>query len=126
MSKRYFAVLASLLIIFIILGRGTQLNGQDEHHPAVDTTQQSVETDHVESGHAEAATEEFNATESILEHISDSHEWHLFTTKEGKHVSIPLPVILYSKHSGLHIFSSRTVSSPNFLEVKHHIRDIVV
>jgi len=101
-SKRYFAILTSLLIIFIVLGRGTQLYGQDEHHPAVDTAQNS--------GHAEAAEEEFNATESILEHISDSHDWHLYTTKEGKHVSVPLPVILYSKHSGLHIFSSSKIA----------------
>jgi len=109
-SKRYFAVVASLLIIFIIFGRGTQLNGQDEHHPAVDATQESVESVHGESGQAEASEEEFNATESILEHIADSHEWHLYTTKEGKHVSVPLLVILYSKHSGLHVFSSRKIA----------------
>ena len=109
-GKKYFAVFTSLLIIFIVLGRDTQLYGQDEQHPAVDVTRESVETDHVESGHPEAAEEEFNATESILEHISDSHDWHLFTTKEGKHVNIPLPVILYSKHSGLHIFLSSKIA----------------
>jgi F-type H+-transporting ATPase subunit a len=29
----------------------------------------------------------------IIEHIIDSHEWHILTWK-GHHVSIPLPVIL--------------------------------
>ena len=35
----------------------------------------------------------FNAGEMIVEHISDSYEWHIITVGET-HVSIPLPVIL--------------------------------
>lgn len=50
--------------------------------------------------------EEFNADEVIMDHVLDSHEWHILTTKAGHHVSVPLPVILYSKHSGLHVFMS--------------------
>jgi len=56
---------------------------------------------------------EFNASEFILDHISDSHEWHIMTLGEGdhaRHVSIYLPVILYSKETGLHIFSSRKLA----------------
>jgi len=53
-----------------------------------------------------AAEEEFNASSFILEHIGDSHEWHILTKKNGEHVAIYLPVILYSKESGLHLFSS--------------------
>jgi len=49
--------------------------------------------------------EEFNASEYILEHIGDSHEFHIVTVK-GHHYSVPLPVILYSKHSGFHVFMS--------------------
>jgi F-type H+-transporting ATPase subunit a len=41
----------------------------------------------------------------ILEHISDSYVWHI--TKVGdQEISIPLPVILYSKTSGWHVFIS--------------------
>jgi F-type H+-transporting ATPase subunit a len=109
-NKRILAVLTSFLILLNLLAEGTQLNGQDEHDHTVDATQESVETDHGENGHAEAKDEEFNATESILEHISDSHEWHILTKKDGHHVSIPLPVILYSKHSGLHVFSSGKIA----------------
>lgn len=50
--------------------------------------------------------EEFNPTEVIMHHIKDAHEWHILTTKSGKHVSVPLPVILYSRHSGFHMFMS--------------------
>jgi F-type H+-transporting ATPase subunit a len=54
--------------------------------------------------------EKFDARTFILEHISDSHEWHILTKKNGESVAIYLPVILYSKESGLHIFSSRRLS----------------
>ena len=48
---------------------------------------------------------QFNTVEYIFEHVNDSHEWHFFSFGE-KHYSIPLPVILYSKHSGINIFLS--------------------
>jgi F-type H+-transporting ATPase subunit a len=49
---------------------------------------------------AEPKSEKFNAGELIIEHISDSHEWHI-----AGHVAVPLPVILYSNR-GLSIFLS--------------------
>lgn len=58
-----------------------------------------------EGGHGEAVKEEFNAGESILHHIADSHEWHFFSLGE-KHLTIPLPVIVYSPQRGLSAFSS--------------------
>ena len=54
-------------------------------------------------GHKEQHTgveKKFDPTVTILEHISDSHSWHLF----GQ-TSLPLPVILLTKN-GLDIFSS--------------------
>ncbi len=52
----------------------------------------------------------FKASTFILEHIADSHEWHILTKKNGESVAIYLPVILYSKSKGLSIFSSRQLS----------------
>lgn len=49
--------------------------------------------------------EKFDASSFILNHIADSHEWHLFGEGENS-VAIYLPVILYDKESGLHVFSS--------------------
>ena len=63
-------------------------------------------------------TNEFQAGEFVVHDVSDSHEWHLTTF--GKHeVSIPLPIIIYSKNSGWHGFSSAhfnhgTASYENF------------
>ncbi len=45
--------------------------------------------------------EAFNPGEMIIEHVSDAHSWHIIGD-----ISIPLPVILYSKDRGLMIFSS--------------------
>lgn len=48
--------------------------------------------------------EDFNIAEMINHHIMDAHEWHLATV-DGEHISIPLPVILYTD-AGLDVFLS--------------------
>lgn len=55
----------------------------------------------------EEGTEKFKASTYILEHIADSHEWHLWTKKDGSSVAIYLPVIVYSKEKGVSLFSSK-------------------
>jgi F-type H+-transporting ATPase subunit a len=109
-SARLLAVVSSLLIGFIFIVPGTLLYGQDEHPETEDAHHETVEAHQDETGHSEAAEEEFNATEYILEHVSDSHDWHILTKKDGHHVAVPLPVILYSKHSGLHVFMSSKIA----------------
>ena len=47
----------------------------------------------------------FNPGTFIFDHIKDSYGWHLFTY-QGHHVSIPLPIILYSENQGLVSFWS--------------------
>src|SRR5712671_1174365 len=70
---------------------------------------------------SEAKQENFNAGELIIDHISDSHDWHLFG-----HVSIHLPVIIYKPGNGLHVFSSSRFEDGNasyqgFRLEKNHI-----
>lgn len=48
---------------------------------------------------------ELNVREFILDHVSDAYEWHIVTVK-GKHISIPLPVIVKGENSGWHFFLS--------------------
>lgn len=48
---------------------------------------------------------DFNAGEMIIEHISDSYEWHIIDIGE-KHITIPLPVILYDEGEWLVFMSS--------------------
>lgn len=47
----------------------------------------------------------FNATKVIFDHLKDSYEWHI-TTIGDKHITIDLPVILYSDRVGWQLFSS--------------------
>ncbi len=61
-----------------------------------------------------AVEEELNVKDLILEHLSDTYEWHLFTINE-KSITIPLPIILYSKAHGLNVFSSSKLENKRSL-----------
>ena len=49
--------------------------------------------------------ESFQAGKFVMEHVSDAYEWHIATFGET-HISIPLPIILYSSEKGLNVFMS--------------------
>lgn len=63
-----------------------------------------------ESETKKEAPEKFDANTFILDHIADSHEWHIFTKENGENVAVYLPVIVYTKENGLNIFSSRKLA----------------
>lgn len=52
-----------------------------------------------------AAGSEEDKTSFIMHHVKDSHEWH-FATFGHTHVTLALPVIVYSGDRGLEFFSS--------------------
>ena len=52
-----------------------------------------------------AMADGFSAKEVVLEHIKDSHEWHVTDFGDGKSLVIPLPVIVNSS-TGWHVFCS--------------------
>lgn len=64
-----------------------------------------IQDEHNGDNHGEGT--EFDPGSYILDHIADSHEWHIYTDKDGHHVSIYLPVVLYTKDRGFSVFSSR-------------------
>ena len=65
-----------------------------------------------------AKAEDFSAKEVVLEHIKDSHDWHVtdLVDKNGekKAIAIPLPVIVKSS-TGWHVFCSS--------QFEHHAHD---
>ena len=68
-------------------------------------------------------SKEFIPGEYIMHHVADAFEWHLATIGET-HITIPLPIILYSKTSGWHVFMSSkfdhgNTSYKNF-RIAHH------
>jgi F-type H+-transporting ATPase subunit a len=58
-----------------------------------------------------AAESEEDKTSFIMHHVVDSHEWH-FATFGHTHVTLPLPVIVYSGDRGLEFFKSSDFQNP--------------
>ena len=56
-----------------------------------------------EEGHGDPDPETEGPTEFIFHHVQDAHEWH-FITLGHTHVTLPLPVILFSQDRGLEVF----------------------
>lgn len=65
----------------------------------------SIQEGEKQSAHQEGEKEKFNTVDFIFEHIGDSYEWHILTIGHN-HISVPLPIILYSEQKGLNIFLS--------------------
>lgn len=61
-----------------------------------------------------------NISEIVLEHLSDSYEWHIATYEE-KHISIPLPIILRSSETGdWHFCTSHSLPDNFYFDENHH------
>lgn len=80
-----------ILLIFLVLLFPLISTAAEEHSPS-------------------GTGEEFDASSFILDHIADSHEWHILTRKNGEHVALYLPVIVYSKGNGIDVFSSKKLA----------------
>jgi F-type H+-transporting ATPase subunit a len=81
----------AVLFFFLLLSVSPSAFSQEENAPAPEK-------------------KEFNASDFILKHIADSHEWHILTKKNGESLAIYLPVILYSKENGIAVFSSKKLA----------------
>lgn len=64
---------------------------------------------------AELPAEDIKLKDMIFEHIQDAYWWHI-TTINDHHISIYLPVIVYSSNSGFHLFSSARLDHGNRYE----------
>ena len=80
--------LTAVFLLFLLLSVCPCVFSQEEKAPATEK-------------------KEFIASDFILDHIADSHEWHILTKKNGESLAIYLPVILYTKENGLTVFSSK-------------------
>lgn len=81
-------------------------------------------------GHDVKEEAKFNPGKEMLDHVADAHEFHFFTLKgengHDTHVTLPLPVILYSPERGLDVFMSSNFqhgheSYKGYKLVDHHI-----
>ncbi|RYG01914.1 MAG: ATP synthase F0 subunit A [Chitinophagaceae bacterium] len=94
--KRAKSLLAVVFSLGLILFSGV---ATAQHHEA----EKAPGEEHVEK-------KGFDANKVIIEHVLDAHEFHFLSYKgsdgEEQHVTIPLPVILYSPQRGFTAFSS--------------------
>src|SRR5690606_22585854 len=95
--------ISSLFFAFLFVFMSGFMNAQ--HESEGEKSAEKVEHKEAEKG--------FDATKMIMEHIGDSNEWHLWTTKddngEEHHVSLPLPVIIKDQN-GWHTFLSNSIA----------------
>ena len=61
-----------------------------------------------------------NIPEIVLEHLSDSYEWHIATFGD-KSLSIPLPIIVRSSNTGeWFVGTAENLPKPFYFDAKHH------
>ena len=54
---------------------------------------------------------EFSAKDMIIHHVTDEYEWHIATTGDDQHITIPLPIILWTDQ-GIDVFMSSEFHHP--------------
>lgn len=64
-----------------------------------------VGEEHATEEHQNTGHEKFEPAKFMFGHISDAYDWHILDWKD-KAISIPLPILVYSKEKGFHAFMS--------------------
>lgn len=101
---KYFLFITAFLLF-------STAKSQHDHHAHTNTPHDSAVAGHTESVNQDHNEEEeaFSAAtmgSMIMHHISDDYSWHFFDIG-GKHYTLYLPIIAYSKETGFQIFSSK-------------------
>lgn len=80
-----------LILLFIVTFQFASQAGTDAH-----------------ATHNEQQSENIDVSHMLFGHIGDSYGWHI-TNWSGRHVTIPLPCIVYSRTTGWHAFMSSRI-----------------
>ena len=69
---------------------------------------------------AEEESKELDIPEIVLEHLADAYEWHI-ASYQGKHLSIPLPIIVRSENTGeWHFCTAHSLPESFYFDQEHH------
>ena len=104
-AKHNFTVLVTF-VAGLIFTAFISINAFSQHHDQHSSTDATFEEEmeHVQE-------EEYNAGKKIIEHIVDSHDWHILSYKSSDghahHLSIPLPIILLDEGKLVAFWSSK-------------------
>ena len=92
-------ILLTLILAFLLQGDTLGLAGLGmTNDTSVTPSEAGVSPDEVSSP-------VFDMDEYLYGHVMDAYDWHI-TTVNGKHISVPLLIIVHSKTTGWHVFSS--------------------
>ena len=105
-NGKYTVIAISLAVFFTSIFNNCVAQGDDDSHKEEVVKNVIIDSEEsLDESDAVLEKESFNAGEMIMEHIDDSHEWHLWGKGSGS-VSVPLPIILYHQDNGFSIFMS--------------------
>ena len=100
MIREGHALLTVLILITTFIFSETNVLASEPKEPRIEERHLQKDKEPIGENH-----EKFSPGDFIFDHIGDSHEWPVMNIGSIS-VSIPLPVILYSKEKGLIIFWS--------------------
>jgi F-type H+-transporting ATPase subunit a len=126
LSRKIVSYILGAFLFLILFSAGpVQQDHPEKHSTTTQHSESPITEDHDESGsyhsddaadHSEAdgahdqshshhgdEDEAFSPGDFIFDHILDAYDWHILSYKDF-HLSIPLPVILYSETKGLNVF----------------------
>jgi len=96
--ERRVLIRVTVFFSFLLLSSGYVLTSQP-HESIVEAEQHQLNAENNKNH------EQFEPGTFMFDHIGDSHEWHIINIKNTT-ISIPLPVILYSREKGVVLFLS--------------------
>lgn len=108
MNKKVISyILGGLLFLILFAAVPVQQDNQPDHQSGTEELESQSGDDHTapsdhETSHGEDE-EGFSPADFIFDHILDAYDWHILSYKDF-HLSIPLPVIIYSETKGLNVF----------------------
>lgn len=98
-------ILTKIIIISIMMVFALPLladNQEQDHNTQIHESTTEADT---HDSHDSHGASKFVPGKFIMDHIGDAYEWHILD-KGDFHLSVPLPIIVYSEHTGLSIFMS--------------------
>ena len=98
MKRKTISYILGGLLFLVLVSAQTAMQTEPGHEEAA-TVQYDEQTEHADN----AEEEGFSPSDFVFDHILDAYEWHILSYDDF-HLSIPLPVIIYSDTKGLNVF----------------------
>ena len=96
--KQLHNIVAPLVLFCLMMAVGLPVLAQEQTGEVLSQTQDAITPQEEEENTVDVK-------EIVFGHIGDSYEWHI-TTWGKTHITIPLPIIVYSGSTGWHVFLS--------------------